>query len=70
MSEFDIIRLLISTGILVVPTLLFYMIVEGEVEDGYIGVKTLYYHNTRDSAGEDQKEQNFDTGCESGACAI
>lgn len=35
-----------------------------------LGVKTLYYHNTRDSAGEDQKEQNFDTGCESGACAI
>ena len=35
-----------------------------------LGVKTLYYHNTRDSAGEDQKEQNFDSGCESGACAI
>jgi len=29
------------------------------------GVKTLYYHNTRDGAGEEQDE-----GCESGACKI
>lgn len=43
MSEFEIIKLLMSTGILVVPTLLFYMIVEGEVEDGYIGVKTAVF---------------------------
>lgn len=29
-----------------------------------LGVKTLYYHNTRDGAGEE------DAGCESGACNI
>lgn len=29
-----------------------------------LGVKTLYYHNTRDGAGEE------DSGCESGACSI
>lgn len=51
MSELDIIRLLISTGILVVPTLLFYMIVEGEVEDGYIGVKTAVFFITLITAG-------------------
>ena len=46
MAEFEIIKLLMSTGILVVPTLLFYMIVEGEVEDGYIGVKTAVFFVT------------------------
>ena len=46
MTEFEIIKLLMSTGILVVPTLLFYMIVEGEVEDGYIGVKTAVFFVT------------------------
>ena len=29
------------------------------------GVKTLYYHNTRDGANDDQ-----DDGCESGACKL
>lgn len=35
---------------------------------GYkLGVKTFYYHNTRDGSGEDVEE---DDGCESGACKI
>jgi ribonucleoside-diphosphate reductase alpha chain len=29
------------------------------------GLKTLYYHNTRDGADDGQ-----DTGCESGACKL
>jgi len=29
------------------------------------GVKTLYYHNTRDGANDDQ-----DDGCDSGACKL
>ena len=41
------------------------------LEDLYLsyrlGVKTLYYHNTRDGSGEDLAE---DDGCESGACKI
>ncbi len=41
------------------------------LEDLYLsyrlGVKTLYYHNTRDGSGEDLIE---DDGCESGACKI
>lgn len=43
MAEFDIIRLLTSTGILVVPTILLYIIVEDEVIDGYVGVKTAVF---------------------------
>ena len=31
------------------------------------GVKTLYYHNTRDGAGDEQEE---DDGCAGGACKI
>lgn len=35
---------------------------------GYkLGVKTFYYHNTRDGSGEDVEE---DDGCESGACKL
>jgi ribonucleoside-diphosphate reductase alpha chain len=30
-----------------------------------LGIKTLYYHNTRDRAGMED-----DDGCESGACKI
>jgi ribonucleoside-diphosphate reductase alpha chain len=33
-----------------------------------MGVKTLYYHNTRDGAGEDVEPE--DLSCESGACKI
>lgn len=33
------------------------------------GVKTLYYHNTRDGAGEEQAEPE-DDGCAGGACKI
>ncbi|WP_428242807.1 class 1a ribonucleoside-diphosphate reductase subunit alpha [Gynuella sp.] len=33
------------------------------------GVKTLYYHNTRDGAEDAQNDQS-DDGCESGACKI
>ena len=51
MAEFDIIKLLISTGILVVPTILFYIIVEDEVEDGYISVKTAVFSITLVTAG-------------------
>ena len=51
MAEFDIIRLLVSTWILVVPTILFYMIIKGEVEDGYIGVKTATFFTTLIAAG-------------------
>ncbi|OAM53187.1 ribonucleoside-diphosphate reductase subunit alpha [Methylovorus sp. MM2] len=32
-----------------------------------LGIKTLYYHNTRDGAGESEEE---DASCESGACKI
>lgn len=37
-----------------------------------IGVKTLYYHNTRDGASDDLVEQPLDTAseCESGACKL
>ena len=31
------------------------------------GLKTLYYHNTRDGAGQKTESSQ---GCESGACAI
>ena len=35
---------------------------------GYkLGVKTFYYHNTRDGSGEDVGD---DDGCESGACKL
>ena len=51
MAEFDIIKLLISTGILVVPTILFYIIVEDEVEYGYISVKTAVFSITLVTAG-------------------
>lgn len=40
---------------------------------GYsIGVKTFYYHNTRDGAGKDIGEEvtSADDGCEGGACKI
>jgi ribonucleoside-diphosphate reductase alpha chain len=33
-----------------------------------LGIKTLYYHNTRDGSGDDQK--SVDDGCEGGACKI
>ncbi len=33
-----------------------------------LGIKTLYYHNTRDGSGDDQKM--IDDGCEGGACKI
>ena len=33
-----------------------------------LGVKTLYYHNTRDGADDAQNDVGAD--CESGACAI
>jgi ribonucleoside-diphosphate reductase alpha chain len=32
-----------------------------------VGVKTLYYHNTRDRAGQEQED---DDGCSSGACKL
>ena len=51
MAEFDIIRFLVSTWILVLPTLLFYMIIKGEVEDGYISVKTAVFFTTLIAAG-------------------
>ncbi|OBP14386.1 ribonucleoside-diphosphate reductase subunit alpha [Rheinheimera sp. SA_1] len=38
-----------------------------------LGVKTLYYHNTRDGASdiqEDMKPEAADEGCEGGACKI
>ena len=36
-----------------------------------LGVKTLYYHNTRDGASDGQEDIVVDTGgCDSGACAI
>lgn len=34
-----------------------------------LGIKTLYYHNTRDGAGNDSIEKE-DDGCSSGACKI
>lgn len=34
------------------------------------GVKTLYYHNTRDGAKDDQNDIVEDDGCDSGACKI
>lgn len=34
-----------------------------------LGLKTLYYHNTKDSAGEDDVEPE-DDGCEGGACKL
>ena len=34
-----------------------------------LGIKTLYYHNTRDGAGESEGE-GADDGCASGACKI
>lgn len=34
------------------------------------GVKTLYYHNTRDGAGEDGKPEKEDDSCAGGACKI
>ena len=33
-----------------------------------LGIKTLYYHNTRD--GADDSQQTQDDGCASGACKI
>lgn len=33
-----------------------------------LGVKTLYYHNTRDGASDSQED--LDSGCEGGACKI
>ena len=33
-----------------------------------LGLKTLYYHNTRD--GADDKQDDLDDGCEGGACKI
>ena len=39
--------------------------------DAYkFGVKTLYYHNTRDGAGEDGKPEKEDESCAGGACKI
>ena len=35
-----------------------------------LGIKTLYYHNTRDGAGEDGKPEAEDDSCSSGACKI
>ena len=38
-----------------------------------LGVKTLYYHNTRDGAADSQDElkpEQADDGCEGGACKI
>ncbi len=36
-----------------------------------LGLKTLYYHNTRDGAKDDQEDiQAEDSGCESGGCKI
>jgi ribonucleoside-diphosphate reductase alpha chain len=34
-----------------------------------LGVKTMYYHNTRDGANDDSQE-TVDDGCEGGACKI
>ena len=34
------------------------------------GLKTLYYHNTRDGAEDPQKEQKEDDDCAGGACKI
>ena len=33
-----------------------------------LGLKTLYYHNTRD--GADDAQEDIDDGCEGGACKI
>lgn len=33
-----------------------------------LGIKTLYYHNTRDGAKDDQED--IQINCESGACKI
>ena len=35
-----------------------------------LGVKTLYYHNTRDGASDAQGDIGSDSGCEGGACKI
>ena len=35
-----------------------------------LGVKTLYYHNTRDGASDAQGDIGSDGGCEGGACKI
>lgn len=35
-----------------------------------LGVKTLYYHNTRDGSQANHTEEQTATSCESGACAI
>ncbi len=35
-----------------------------------LGIKTLYYHNTRDGAEDSQKDLDNDSNCTSGACAI
>ncbi|MBE8215722.1 MAG: ribonucleoside-diphosphate reductase subunit alpha [Endozoicomonadaceae bacterium] len=35
-----------------------------------LGIKTLYYHNTRDGAGESQKMEYEEDNCEGGACKI
>ena len=34
------------------------------------GLKTLYYHNTRDGAGEGEDSTEVDAGCDSGGCKI
>ena len=35
-----------------------------------LGVKTLYYHNTRDGASDAQHIEQEDDGCAGGACKI
>jgi ribonucleoside-diphosphate reductase alpha chain len=43
----------------------------GDLLSAYkLGIKTLYYHNTRDGSGEKHTEAASPSSCESGACAI
>lgn len=35
-----------------------------------LGIKTLYYHNTRDGASDEQGDIEADSGCEGGACKL
>lgn len=45
------------------------LLLQDLVKSYRLGIKTLYYHNTNDSAGDDQPEESKG-GCDSGGCTI